>query len=168
MKIDHIGDRIKKARKSAGLTQKQLADSIGKSFSTVQKYEMNLTLPPVDVINDISKVLGVSTARLLGVEKDIQYIEDQMEAQERAVNPSNLLSFLSSNTWIVNILSLLQVSLNINSQGVISFEYDSNECFCSMEELRYFKEHIIDSCRNYLNREFFLEIPEPNEQQDDG
>ena len=44
-----FGLRLKKLRKSRGLTQKMLADRINKSVSAVSSYESNAQLPPLDV-----------------------------------------------------------------------------------------------------------------------
>ncbi len=52
-----IGSRIKKARNEIGITQQNLADSIGKSINTIKKYESNYTTPPTDVLQKIAKVL---------------------------------------------------------------------------------------------------------------
>jgi len=60
-----IGDNIKKARKTAKLTQKQLSEKINKGFSTVQKYELGLFIPPISVIKEISIALNVSVEELL-------------------------------------------------------------------------------------------------------
>lgn len=54
-----LGNKIKTARKTAGLTQKQLSEKIHKSFSAIQKYELGLAMPPVDVLVDIAKALDI-------------------------------------------------------------------------------------------------------------
>ena len=56
---------IREARKSKNLTQTQLANLINKGLSTVQKYELGLSVPSLDVLNKISGVLGVSVGYLL-------------------------------------------------------------------------------------------------------
>lgn len=76
----NIGEKIKNARKEKKMTQRELAESIGKGFSTVQKYELNLIQPPVDVIEDISKVLSVSVNYLLGYESiNVEEIADALQ-----------------------------------------------------------------------------------------
>ena len=54
-----IGENIKKFRKAAHITQKELAARINKSYSSVQKYELDLANPSLDVIRDIAAVVGV-------------------------------------------------------------------------------------------------------------
>ena len=44
-------------KKSEKMTQQDLADKIGKGISTVQKYELGITCPPLDVIRKICVAL---------------------------------------------------------------------------------------------------------------
>ena len=67
----NIGDRIKIARKKKNMTQKQLAEKINKAFSSVQKYELGITLPPIDTIEDIADALDTTPAYLLGGVPDL-------------------------------------------------------------------------------------------------
>ncbi|MFL0195312.1 helix-turn-helix domain-containing protein [Clostridium sp. WILCCON 0269] len=62
----NIGENIKKYRKLKRLTQKQLAENIGKSEITVRKYENNDTNPPLDAIDKMAKALNVSVTELIG------------------------------------------------------------------------------------------------------
>ncbi|USM11570.1 LexA family transcriptional regulator [Citromicrobium phage vB_CbaS-RXM] len=57
---NNVGERIKWARERKELTQKQLAESIGKSRASMVHYEQNKTVIPLDVIEDIANRLGVS------------------------------------------------------------------------------------------------------------
>ena len=59
-----LGENIKKFRKEKGLTQKEVAKKIEKSCSTFQKYELNLTKPPIEVIKEIANVLDISMVDL--------------------------------------------------------------------------------------------------------
>ena len=61
-----LGERIQRFRKSSGLTQKQLAEKIEKTYSSVQKYELGIAEPPISVLQKIAEALGVSTLELLG------------------------------------------------------------------------------------------------------
>lgn len=54
-----LGQKIRQARQSRKITQKELAAQIGKSFSSVQKYEMDLATPPLETIEKIALSLGV-------------------------------------------------------------------------------------------------------------
>lgn len=66
--MENIGGRIKKYRKDRGFTQQQLADSIKKSKSIIQKYEANSTMPPIDALGDIATNLTIPIDFLIGSE----------------------------------------------------------------------------------------------------
>ena len=68
-----IGSNIKAARKAKGITQKELSKKINKTFSSVQKYELDIIQPPVDVIRDIAGVLDCTPAYLMGWEEDYEF-----------------------------------------------------------------------------------------------
>lgn len=53
-----IGDRIKHARKRKGLTQKALAELIGLSAVTIQKYESGYSSPRASYVPIINTALG--------------------------------------------------------------------------------------------------------------
>lgn len=67
MKIEDIGKRIKMARLEKEKTLKEVADDIGLTKSTIQRYESgtieNLKLP---VIEAIARSIGVNPSWLLG------------------------------------------------------------------------------------------------------
>lgn len=91
----NIGENIKAARKSKGITQKELAEKIGKSFSVVQKYELGLTVPPLDVIELISSVLEVSVESLVS-EKELDTIKEFEEMGVSEVRRQRKEKLLSS------------------------------------------------------------------------
>ena len=64
-----IGERIKAARKSANLSQTELAKRLDKTMRTIQKYESGEIEPSIAMINAIAKVLDVSPADLIGYKK---------------------------------------------------------------------------------------------------
>lgn len=68
-----IPDNIKKYRKSANLTQKQLAELINKKEITVRRYEKGDITPPIPVILDIAIALGVSSEDILANDNKIIY-----------------------------------------------------------------------------------------------
>ena len=56
-------------RKTKKLTQKQLAAQIGLTTTAVSKYELNESVPPLDVLRILASVFGVSIDYLAGIEK---------------------------------------------------------------------------------------------------
>ncbi len=61
-----IGNKIKELRKSRGITQEQLAISIGVSFQAVSKWENNIALPDITLAPVLASYFGVSIDELFG------------------------------------------------------------------------------------------------------
>lgn len=62
------GERIKRARRNAKLTQGELAAKIGKSLRMVQKYESGEVVPPVEVFKAIAETVDVEFEFLIATE----------------------------------------------------------------------------------------------------
>lgn len=60
-----IGEKLKEARKQAGISQEQLSEKLGVSRSAVAKWETDKGIPDVDNLKTISKLLKVSLDYLL-------------------------------------------------------------------------------------------------------
>ena len=56
----NIGTKIKELRKQRGITQEQLANSIGISFQAVSKWENNLALPDISLAPILASYFSVS------------------------------------------------------------------------------------------------------------
>ena len=69
-----IGQRRRKYRKEKGMNQSELAEKIGKSLRTVQKYEKGEIEVAISVISDIAEMLGVSSSDILGYKSGIEHI----------------------------------------------------------------------------------------------
>ena len=69
-----IGQRIKTLRKRKGYNQQELADIIGKSLRTVQKYETGEIEVSIAVVNQLAKVLETTPTFLLGYETELEPI----------------------------------------------------------------------------------------------
>lgn len=61
----NIGLKIKELRKKRGVTQEQLAQSIGVSFQAVSKWENGVALPDITLVTVLASYFGVSTDELL-------------------------------------------------------------------------------------------------------
>ena len=64
-----LGDKIKKLRTNANMSQKELADILGIALSTVGMYERNNRIPPIDNLIKIAQHFDVSIDELLDQEK---------------------------------------------------------------------------------------------------
>lgn len=70
-----IGSNIKRYRKLKGLTQKELANKVGLSIVTIQKYETGKREPKNIIIKNIADALNISSVDLYKENKDINFEE---------------------------------------------------------------------------------------------
>lgn len=70
MKYDtkQIGLRIRTARKQKGMNQTQLANALGKSLRTIQKYESGEIEVSIAMINELARLLDTTSTYLIGYE----------------------------------------------------------------------------------------------------
>lgn len=68
-----LGEKIRSARKSTGLTQEQLAEKLSVSRQAVTKWEANKGMPDVENLKQLSRLLGVSVDYLLSDGGDIDF-----------------------------------------------------------------------------------------------
>ena len=64
-----VADRIKYLRESANCTQSELAKQLGITRSSVNAWEMGISVPSTQYIVELSNIFKVSTDYLLGVDK---------------------------------------------------------------------------------------------------
>ena len=60
------GQRIKAARQSAGLTQKELGAKMGIAYQTLAQWENDLRKPKMDTLQRLACALNVPAAELMG------------------------------------------------------------------------------------------------------
>lgn len=91
-----VGQRIRAARKRAGLTQKELGEKLGLSFQGVAQWENNLRNPKHETIQRIAKALGVSVDYLIGINSTQTYASwketfmDNLSFRLSAADPEDL------------------------------------------------------------------------------
>ena len=61
-----IGQRVRKARKEKGYNQTELANALGKSLRTIQKYENGEIEISISMLNELARTLDTTTTYLLG------------------------------------------------------------------------------------------------------
>ncbi len=64
-----LSDKIKMLRENAGITQSELAKSLGLTRSAINAWEMGLSVPSTQYITELAKYFNVSTDFLLGMEE---------------------------------------------------------------------------------------------------
>ena len=79
----NIGTRIRDARKAAGMSQTVLGQHLNKTLRTIQKYESGEIEPSIATINELAKILHVSSAELMGYKRQeirLESFADVLEA----------------------------------------------------------------------------------------
>ena len=92
-----IGEKIQYYRKKAGLSQEELGQKLFVSRQTVSQWEQDKTVPTVDNLVLLKKVLGVSTDDLL----------DDIEIEDGEQKPREQYDFTYSKTEINMIYNCL-------------------------------------------------------------
>jgi len=84
----HVGKRIRHRRWMVGMTQQQLADSVGIKFQQIQKYETGMNRVSASRLWDIARTLGVSIGFFfegLGAEATDTAVEGDILANKEAL-----------------------------------------------------------------------------------
>ena len=90
MNIDYklIGDRIKKARKSNGITQDVLAEKLNVSVGYVSQVERGITKISLDLLGAISSILDCDIAGLIteSATNSSEYMESELISEIRKLD----------------------------------------------------------------------------------
>jgi repressor LexA len=97
MKNDEsIGDRIRATRVNKGMTQQQVADSIGVTYQNISQYERGLRKPKNETLIQIADALGVSVYELIGFngantdDVPLAVLQQQIQQHKQSDLPSNV------------------------------------------------------------------------------
>ena len=119
----NIGNKIRELRKQRGITQEQLAESIGISFQAVSKWENNIALPDITLVPVLASYFGVSMDELFDfnlkefehavmiiTEKAYQYRESN-PAESRRILKDGLKKYPENDILLNNLLYVLDYSV---------------------------------------------------------
>lgn len=82
-----VGERIRSARKSAGLTQKQLGEKCGIAEPTIRRYELGKLNPKLETLKKIAAALNISTLYFMELsdEEDSNSLERAKEDYKKRI-----------------------------------------------------------------------------------
>jgi len=83
MQQNNIADRLKTLRKALKLSQTDFGKKIGKNYHSVMRWEIGRVLPPINVIEYICKVFGVSQRWLVDGEGEMLLSKDNVTIAEK-------------------------------------------------------------------------------------
>ena len=104
-----LADKLKEARKNAGLTQAELAEKICVSRQAITKWETDKGIPDIDNLRMLSKVLNVSIDFLL----DDKETPDQTVIEEQVCLDDTLEEEKSESEDILPVLKIVFIVLLI-------------------------------------------------------
>ena len=120
----NIGNKIKQLRKQRGITQEQLANSIGISFQAVSKWENGIALPDITLAPILARYFGISMDELFEFnQKEIESAIDTIvnEAykfresdppKSRSILEGGLKQYPENEVLLNNLLYVLNYSEN--------------------------------------------------------
>lgn len=84
-----IGKFIATKRKEKGMTQQQLADALKITNKAVSKWETDVGMPDLSMLQPLSKILGVSIDDIMNggdIEEHIEIVNPQIDDDVQIVN----------------------------------------------------------------------------------
>ena len=111
MDMQKIGAFLSELRKEKNLTQNELGEQIGVTNKTISRWENGNYLPPVEILQILSKLYDVSINEILNGERinDSDYKNVSEENVKCALNRSNAI--ISKHKKIMNWIIAIVVAL---------------------------------------------------------
>ena len=102
----YFGNKIREARKAAGLTQRQLADKINVSNTSISNWEKDLSRPDPDTIQYLCWALNVQPNYFFSVDKHMVITVFNVIHQKHLMAENNniLLTFINFFFYPLNLL----------------------------------------------------------------
>ena len=113
-----FNEKLQELRKSRGLTQEELAESLYVSRTAVSKWESGRGYPSIDSLKEISNYFSVTIDDLLSSEKLLFIAEKE--------NKSNLRNICDLLFGILDVCSFLLIVLPLYPNTVNGFVYSVN------------------------------------------
>jgi len=111
-------EKLQELRKSRGLTQEELAESLYVSRTAISKWESGRGYPSIDSLKEISNYYSVTIDDLLSSEKLLSIAEKE--------NKSNLRSMCDLIIGILDVCSFILIVLPLYPNMVNGFVYSVN------------------------------------------
>ncbi|MDO4491473.1 MAG: helix-turn-helix transcriptional regulator [Lachnospiraceae bacterium] len=120
MDLIRIGKYIAEKRKNVGLTQRQLAEKLGKSDKSVSKWERGICLPEVSLFPELCELLGISLNELFAGE-DIPEEQLPEKAEETLLQMSkDSRRHQRIARWVIAVLAIIAAASVVLAGYVLS------------------------------------------------
>ena len=135
-----IGKLIADLRRKQGLTQEQLGEKVGVGFRSVSKWECGKTLPDIGIINDLSKILGISSDELLSGELKSKEDNDN----KKKISPKIIIT--------ISILTLIIIFIST------VYTYEKNKTYTYRVSSIEKEEYYVKGTATYNNDNISINI----------
>lgn len=130
--LNKIGKFIVELRKQGNLTQLELGKKLNVSDKSVSKWERGINAPDISVLNELSKILGVTTTELLNGERNNREISiDSIKFYNSKSKVKYFRYFMTIIMILIILFSLLFVINNYNRFQVYSVSSKSEDFIIS-------------------------------------
>ena len=118
----NIGKKIKELRKQRGITQEQLAESIGISFQAVSKWENNIALPDITLAPVLANYFGVTMDELFdfslseidaeveNIAKEANALRERAPEQSREIIENGFKKYPENDVLLTSLLYVINYS----------------------------------------------------------
>lgn len=153
MNNEKIGKFIAKLRKAKNLTQQQLGDMVGVGGKSVSKWERGINMPDISIINEVSKILGITSDELLKGEFNRKSTNEEYIKKKNKKITRTLLFIIITLTILITIVFvshfrnethkywLTSIDDNFSVDGTIEYDKNGyiiniNRVYCDIEECK--------------------------------
>ncbi|MBS5987074.1 helix-turn-helix domain-containing protein [Clostridium sp.] len=146
-----IGSVIQKLRKLKGLTQEQLADSIGVSKAAVSKWESGSTYPDITLLSPIARLLGTTVDGLLEFEENLtknEIDEILMKCSNKFTTSDYFQAYEYSEKYLKKYPNCLELKLQMTGLYFIYMSSLTSEC-----DMNRFMDRIIEMLKEVSKSE---------------
>jgi len=119
------GERIRAARKKAGLTQKQLSELTGIAEPTIRRYELGKLNPKYETVGKLAAAMNIPVSTVMPIDANQGYWTDRFlkGLQEQLAN--------IDNTDAVDAAFDMTIAADI-AHGIIGFTFEDACYICDM------------------------------------
>ena len=130
--MNEIGNKISLLRKSANLTQMELANRLGISFQAVSNWERGISMPDISNLGLLAEILGVTVDELIGDKKASDIITGADTPDSISVEEFNAVSPLLSPEKNRELLDVIKTD-GMTEQSAEKLSDSVNLAACSFD-----------------------------------
>ncbi len=137
MEQEKIGRFLSELRKEQGLTQQQLADSIGVSNKTISKWECGKGMPEISSIMPLCQMLHINVNELISGERlsEDGYSKKAEENMMNLIQETEISKKKSRNSRSILLVAVISLLLGVGLTIITNFGISNGVMFLDMPSL---------------------------------